>query len=911
MKQLTFMQAYERLGRASDRHKGLALSGLAVMSSGLVRRIGMVLAGLLLGSGWLVTIAHAEPDPGRPLQVARRIPSGAPPIVLDGRLDDAAWHLTAATATSAFTQHSPDPGRPPVESTTLHVLYDDEALYFGFDCIQERAPVVARLTRRDRQVESDSVSVSLDTHHNGQSAFEFMVSAASVLVDTLHFNDTESSDSWDENWEGRATRTPHGWSAELRIPLRILRFDGLPQQSWGFQARRYVSVRKETDEWAFIAPAAAGEVSLYGKLVGLDNLKPRRSLGIRAIVVGRVRHRDPAPEYARSGTDLSASAGLDLKWNPTQNLTLDGTLNPDFSQVEADQVLLNLSSFEIFFPEKRPFFLESSDTFSTPLSVLYTRRIGLAPALPKLWLGEQPLAPQEPTMIYGAAKLTGTLGRRVTIGLLTALSGRNSTQVLLPDKSQTERLAEPLTLWSTLRLRFQPRSNLQLGVISTLTLRFEPDQYPQGPDGSGGLSWLCPGGERLVGSGPARCFHDAFVGGFDWRWRSEGGYVIDGQAVLSAIMQGPPRVLADGTRIESGDASSGVHLRLAKESGNFIGQIAFDGLGRKLDYNDLGYLQRQNQVAASLRVGYRTTEPFGAVLESNTRLEIAVRDNLDWLNIGRELHLKSWWRFRSFWELFFEFQYLPAYFDDREVGNGTALERTDRFGIELEVTSDSRKRASFRSWTQVQLLHEGLHVEGDAEITLRLRPQLDLQFLPLVLHAQGEPRYVAQAGQSCAENWIVAPPKNRCAELDALLFGRLTATSVGLTVRSTYTFTPRVTLQMYAQLLVAARRYADFSAPTLQRASGAGSPRVVHLDELQPAALPPFNPDQVETILNLNVTLRWEFLLGSTVYLVYTRSQAPQVSLLPNQPGSLDIGALRGGGTTDAFLIKFVYWTAT
>src|SRR5215470_7976365 len=240
------------------------------------------------------------------------------PVRIDGRLDDAAWQ--EAPASEAFTQKFPDEGRAPSERTRVRVLYDDDALYIGFECDQIGAPVVARLTRRDRQVEADHVSIAIDTRRDGSSAFSFTVNAAGVLADSILFNDTDSSTDWDENWEALTARTERGWSAEFRIPLRILRFARLPVQDWGFQARRYISARQEIDEWSFTPRTEAGEVSRYGRLDNLVGLLPRSPLELRPFVLGRVRVRDAQSDMIASGTDATGSAGLDVKWHASQNL---------------------------------------------------------------------------------------------------------------------------------------------------------------------------------------------------------------------------------------------------------------------------------------------------------------------------------------------------------------------------------------------------------------------------------------------------------------------------------------------------------------------------------------------------------------------------------------------------------------
>ncbi|HMC93202.1 MAG TPA: carbohydrate binding family 9 domain-containing protein, partial [Polyangia bacterium] len=175
------------------------------------------------------------------------VQTSTPPLI-DGQLDDAVWGVTPGA--SAFTQSFPFDGGKPSERTLVRVLYDETAIYIGFDCEQVHTPIVERLTRRDRDSESEWVYVQIDSRNDGKSAYEFAINIAGVLADAQIIDQTTYSWEWDENWEGKSTRTPHGWSAEIRIPLRVLRFDSkLPVQSWGFQATRFIAQREETDLW--------------------------------------------------------------------------------------------------------------------------------------------------------------------------------------------------------------------------------------------------------------------------------------------------------------------------------------------------------------------------------------------------------------------------------------------------------------------------------------------------------------------------------------------------------------------------------------------------------------------------------------------------------------------------------------
>jgi hypothetical protein len=818
--------------------------------------------------------------------------------VIDGRLDEPAW--VGAPKSDAFIQKSPDEGRPPVERTTVRILYDHAAIYVAVACEQKKTPVVGRLTRRDREVEADSVTVVLDSRHDGKTAFQFMVNAAGVLSDGTYSNDTAFSSDWDENWEAKTTVTPDGWSAELKIPLRILRFAAVPEQTWGLQVRRYVSMRQETDEWAFIPKTVAGQVSQFGHLDGLVGLHDAGGIELRPFVVASVVGNDPEIDSIARGIDLTGSLGLDFKWHITQNLTLDAAINPDFGQIEADQVTLNLSSYETFFPEKRPFFLEGADTFTTPLQLVYTRRIGRGVGTPAIReddpYGERLIRAPGPAAIYGAVKLVGELGGGFSIGELLAVTSRNSVDVLGAGSTPAERVADPLTAFKALRLTRDFGKRAQVGAMVTAVSRIEPGgDYPVITDDVGRpTGQLCPGGEEQpIG---ARCFHDAYVGGVDARLRSPSGdYVATAQGLASVIEGGPPRTMDDGTVIQSGDVAPSLKVQVKKEGGNLVAGTYYVFAGRNVDYNDLGFMPRQNMHELEAYVAYRKVDGHGPFRESETGFAFFDRESLDFLNQQRAYFLFTDVKFKNFWSVFAEIAYRHPHFDDREVGDGAALERDQSFTPSIGVASDKRERVSFSAFAQTQILADGLTFFGEGDVTFRILPELDVQLLPQGTYTSGEPRYFDDAA-------------------GRYLFGRQEAQSLALTLRATYTFTPRITLQAYGQAFLASEDYTDF---TSYPAGAAGSRPVIHLADLEaaPAPAPDDNPNYEQGTFNANVLLRWEYLLGSTVAVVYTHAQEgfiPGVTQdLAPRPARLNFRLIRPRAASDVLLLKLSYWWAS
>lgn len=814
--------------------------------------------------------------------------SAAPDI--DGDVRDLAWR--EAVPSSAFTQKFPSEGNAPSEATELRVLYDDAALYVAFDCAQVATPVMGRLARRDRQVEADWVQVAVD---DGASTYEFAVNAAGVLGDGVRFNDTDYSAQWDGVWDAQVRQHDHGWSAEMRIPLRIFRDSSRPRD-WGFQARRNISGRQETLEWAFIPRTVAGEVSHYGRLSGIAGVQRSNPLELLPYVAAGLDWSDMSRDRG-AFSDLSgrAAAGLDLRWRIAQSLTLDATVNPDFAQVEADQLVLNLTTTETFLPEKRPFFINGLDLFqaprmelfTTPQTMFYTRRIGAAPPVPEIGDGGAGVAaPPSSATIYAAAKLNGQLGDWVTAGVVSAVTGRNDVAIAQPGGGAMDYLADPLELANVARIKVAVGEGGKLGVLATALQRFEPDGgYPLLPQPDGSERQQCPGG-AVVARG-ARCFHDAYAAGLDGSWRSaSGSYVIAGQALATLIDEGPARTMPDGTVIESGDAGAQGRLYLAKQGGQWRGSIETDMIGRRVDYNDLGYLPRANQIRVTPYLAYRIASPFWEIAELESYAFSIVRNNLDGLALLRGYYLGSKVRFKSFWSIDVVAARYPARGEDRQIGDGTALARLPETGLEVTVSTDPRRQLAASAYTETLVTTQGRYFYLDGELTYLPLPRLELQLVPQLMFRSGDARFVSgsrEAGQ--------------------YTFGDLEAQSVSATLRTSYTFTNRLTLQLHGQLLISAEHYTNFRSLAVD--PGARRP-VIELDQLTPSAPPATDPDDQQANLNLSAVLRWEFRPGSTLFLVYSRRQAP--ALMPARDARLDLGGLRDGPASDAIRVKLSYY---
>ncbi|HMI91192.1 MAG TPA: DUF5916 domain-containing protein, partial [Polyangiales bacterium] len=719
------------------------------------------------------------------------------------------------------------------------------------------------------------------------------------------YDDGKIAREWDEIWEASSETHARGWSAELRIPLRVLRFERTRDAVWGLQARRYISGLQESDEWAYTPGAAGGVVSHFGRLEGLHDIEPDHSLALRPFVLGRASYREPDPAIVDEGWELRPSAGLDFSWHPADNLALDGTINSDFGQVEADRLILNLSTVEAVFPEKRPFFLAGMDDFATLAPIFYSRRIGRTPKPPPL--NRDPANPErlygrpQASTLYGALKLAGDLSGDAMIAALSAVAGPNQVDVVHADGRHVATLIDPLTAYNVVRVRSELSPGLDVGAIATATHRIEPNErWPDWLTSSADYGLVpasddqqseyerCPGGQqRPVGK---RCFHDAYVVSTDLGWRSPGGdYALRAQGYASAVANGPSRTLADGTVIASGDLGAGGTLRLSKQGGeHWLLDGTFGAHSRRLDFNDLGFMDRQNDLRGGAYLEYRTLDPWGLLLETHTSVLGYGQNNLDGLALWRGAMLMETLVLDGGWVVTVGGQVAGSRFDDREIGDGTALERSELLGVFEAISTDPRLPFVLAAQSAQERMHNGSNFSAQLDVLWRPASMVELQITPAYSDNAGEPRYAGTG--TIAED---------------LVFGHLHARSAGVTLRASYAFSPTLSLQSYAQLFLASGFYYDYRHFS---AAPSGPRPVVHLRDLEPGRAPELRPDFERASLALNVVLRWEYHLGSTLYLLYARSQDPDVVLDPERIPQLAPGRIGSAPATDVVMLKLAYW---
>jgi hypothetical protein len=784
---------------------------------------------------------------------------------IDGRLDDPAW--AEASGASDFSQIYPDEGAAPTERTEVRVAYDDAALYFAIRCYDRDVSSLARsVARRDAMPESDSVTVSIDSSHDHATARSFTVNAAGVLEDQLLYNDTEKTRDWDAVWRAAAGSDGEGWTAELAIPLRVL-----PHRSgaepWGINVTRNLFRRKELSSWIFTPRARSGVVSRFGHLVALGAVPAPRSLELTPYAATRAKP-------AEGGYD--ASAGLDVRYGVTPSLELEATLNPDFGQVEADPAVLNLTTFETFYPEKRGFFLEGSQLFQSPVAtqdmqLFYSRRVGRAPSAPELANGEELLREVEPATIAGAAKLTGHLARGWEVAALEAVTLPVDVDVRSATETKARTIA-PLTNYGVLRLRRE----LARGSVGGTFTSVRPFDS--------GVSSCTEGGAPVS----ARCASGSETAGIDWLLRPA-GLLIAGQLVASRMATGANRVLRGGVTLRPGDVGVGGQLKIAREDGdNVLFSATLSYVSPRLDLNDGGYLERQNLVWQKARLTLRTLKPGRLAREGDVFLEVGARQTAAGTSLERQLVLGADLGLRNFWWTGLTATVQPSSWDDRELGDGTLLWRPPLATARYWLDTDGRKPVYFEgaawitrgfdeTWGPVRAWG------ADAGFTLRPAPRYDASIALSFSRTQEAARLVALV----EDGYGLAPLDTR---------------SVSIAVRQNLAFSPRLTLQTWGQIFFASSAQAEgFVAARGGR---------IGREELEPGGNPP-GPWFHEALLNLTAVLRWEFSPGSAAYLVYQRSQSASEDAVTGIALRRDLAALGDGTAVDVAMLKIGWWIGT
>ena len=900
-------------------------------------RVSAVLSVVLVAMA--VTAEAADPPPGRAaaISAAGSLPPRptdaegvavvspvrtAGPIVVDGRLSEGTW--AEAGALTQLRQRNPNEGKPETERTEIRVAYDNDALYVGAR-MYDRQPgqIVRQLSRRDSDAESDSITIYLDPQHDHRTGVMLRVSAAGSLADALIFDDSSQDLAWDGVWDAAVAIGDDGWSAELRIPFSQLRFTPGARQTWGVNARRYIQRKNEETWWELVPKTESRVASGMGHLVGVNDVPPKRHLDLlpyARVGLDAQGTLDPGNPL-RDRTSGLGGLGLDAKWGLTSSLTLDATVNPDFGQVEVDPAVVNLTAFETFYDEKRPFFIEGSRLYtnfgrnglllygrfgaSYP-SLYYSRRVGRAPQLAAD--GEYVDAPSA-TTILGAGKLTGRLASGWNVAFLDALTGREYAQVA-NGVARTRPETEPLTNYIAARASREFGRRGSLGVIGTSVVRdlrtagaeaYLPDNASVlGVDGNVFVdqkrTWVVSGSfaGSLVAGAPSSMVR---------LQRSSARYYQRPDAGHLALQP-------DATRLSGWTGQ----LNANRRAGALLLDGAVWAVSPGFESNDMGYSPNADRLGGHLGMIWRKTTP-------------------DRFSRSRDLTVLKWWvanfggdtqvnaaqvsasaEFRNYWESQVSWYFSTAAQDDRLTRGGPSAERLSFRQASAYLSTDQRKLVSATlsgdyGW------NDGGAWGWDGTLSVRVKPSkaLSIESGPQLSRGHTLLQYVRTAVDPYATATYGA----------RYVFGDIDQTEVSLPTRVNWMFTPRASLQLYVQPLLSvgdywgfkelarprvfdyARYGTDIGTIALNETSNRYS---VDPDGGGPAS--PFsftNPDFNFRSVRFNAVFRWEWRLGSTIYVAWTQRREDYADTGAFNLGG-DLRALSRSPSDNTLMVKVAYW---
>jgi hypothetical protein len=865
----------------------------------------LLLSTSLAGTGAAQTGGPAaQPHPVRTLAAWRLTGPGPVP---DGRLDEPCWR--EAPAATDFIQREPNPGRPATFPTEARVVYDEDYLYVGMRMF-DPAPdsITSQLARRDFSGLSDWAHVLIDSYHDHRTAFRFSVNPDGVEKDVIHTNDVIEDLSWDAVWHAGTQVDSLGWTAEYKIPLSQLRFssseDGSRGRVWGLNFLRQIARRSERAWWAPIPPNSPGVVSLFGELTDLRGLSAPRRLEILPYSLARLTRApglEEDPFY--KSNDPSGSIGGDVKYGVTSDLTLNATLNPDFGQVEADPSQVNLTAFETFFPEKRPFFLEGADIFRVhgnfPYFVrgngfgndqlFYSRRVGRSPQ------GGVPDTARyfdypEASTIVGAAKLSGKTSSGWSIGVLDALTEDEHVRYSDFSGVRHEAVVEPATNYMVGRgIKDFHRGQTALGGTFTATNR-----KLDGTD----LDFL----RSAAYTGGLDARHRFWKGNYEVRAALLGSYIRGSETAIDRVQRSPGHyyqrpddrndyLAYDPTRTSLSGTKGDLQIEKiggGHWNGGLYGHYRTPGF----ETNDLGFMRSTDWILQGSWLGYNVSQPGRTFRQWN------VNGN-QWLgwSFGGErrtigFNTNGWWQFRNFWSTNISIDHELPVLSLEALRGGPALRVPTATHYYANLFSDDRPAVNGGIEFAYNDEPESKSHSKEVFLTLNVRPssRMQLSLIPGMIWNTRTWQYLQTVSGD---------------EGTSYQFGRLEQKTAFLSTRLNYTFTPDLSLQFYGQPFLSAGDFSDFIEVADPRAEEFAE-RFRPLDDAAAAALEgaDFNFKEFRS----NLVLRWEYRPGSSLFLVWSQGRTG----FDQGNGRFRLGDdardLFRIDATDVLLLKVSYW---
>lgn len=832
------------------------------------------------------------------------IRSGEEEVVVDGRLAEDIW--ARARFVEDFRQKMPVEGGMPTDRTQIAVAYDENALYVAARMhASDLGMIRSTMTRRDNSGSSERIIVALDPYRNRRTAYSFSITAAGVRTDYYHRGDTEFDRdySFDAVWEGDATIDSAGWSAEFRIPFSQLRFNDHPRQVWGVNINRFIPDRNEDLYWVMIPRSESGWASRFGELHGLDGIRSTASVELLPYVAFRAIPEEPRP-FSAGG---AFRGGLDARLGIGSVLTLNGAINPDFGQIEADPSSINLTAFETFYEERRPLFVHGSGFFNAQgPRYFYSRRIGAPPRVPVSERSAEPY-PQS-TAILGAMRLTGRTYEGLSIGALAAVTGSERLSVFDSIAHPVERRIQPVTGYGVVRLGQEIGDGGTLGLIATSVVR-------EGGEGDPDMAVLS---------------RSAFAASLDCDLRPWGReYAVSahlGGSLVLGSTDAITRLQKSSTRyFQRPDATA---ARLDTSRTSFVGYTAGLSIERLegdhwlwsafvsaespgLELNDLGSLSSADDIDAGGEVIYRETTPGSWFREYSVSIGPYAGLNFEGARLYSGVSASYQVTLPNFWTSSITLYYDGPGQSDNLTRGGPLMATPSGGGFAIYVDNGFSNRTSWSMRTAAGgNSAQGYYWRIGGSVGTIVADRIDLA-VEVTGDRQVDARQylmdVADGGEATFGRRYV--------------FSTSDLRTLRLGLRAAYAITPDLSIEGYAEAFSGGVGYHGIGE--LARAgsgeiidyAASGIARVEHNrfsgftvapvggDEFEAAA-----SDFVSSSLRTNIVVRWEPLVGTTAYLVFQQNRFVLANGRSTSVARDLFAALADGYGQSIVALKISYW---
>jgi len=835
--------------------------------------------------------------------------------VIDGMLNDLSWGIVDWTGD--FIESRPDENTAPSQKTKFKIIYDQKFLYIGVRCYDDEPDkIVERLSRRDG-FQGDWVGVFIDSYNDERTSFNFIVTAAGVKGDEfLTDNGNNSDDSWNPIWYTKTNIDEEGWTAEMKIPLSQLKFGKSKEQSWGLEVMRKLFRKEERYVWQRIPREVAGFVSEFGELNGLIDIEPQKQIEIQPYTITKLKTFEAEEGNPfQDGNDFNINGGLDAKIGITNDLTLDLTVNPDFGQVEADPSSIALDGFQIFFNERRPFFVENNNIFNFQLSnseagntfgsdnVFYSRRIGRSPqGYPDTENGEFVDQPDN-TPIIGAAKFSGKTKEGWSIGVLESVTAKRYA-IIDDNGNRRKEAVEPLTNYFVGRLQkdFNDRNTFIGGMFTAVNRENLTDD----------LGFL---------------HKSAYTGGFDFKhqWNDKAWYVggnvnwshvIGSEEAIQNTQESITHLFqredADYLEVDPNKTSltgTGGNLQIGNLDGRWKFESGATWRSPELELNDIGFQRKADDIRHYTWIGYQTQKPDSTFRKVGINYNHWSTWDFGGNHNSLQFNTNSWQNWKNNWFTNIGFNYQPINYSNSALRGGPRLRNSNSISFWNGINTDNRKKVRFN------LFHRGSFGGDDSYSNYFMR--FEVTYQPTNnLQISARPSYSINNDKLQFIDNIDIGNETR------YLNGEIAQRTLSMSLRLNYTINPNLSIQYWGQPFISRGRFTNFKFITdplaknfIDRFSEYTDNQILFNDDIYNVDedlndVTDFsfdNPDFSSIQFRSNLVIRWEYIPGSEIFLVWSQDISQSGDPSEQLFRSLESNIFRDQKPQNIFLLKATY----